>query len=508
MLAKVKTCVLHGLEGYLIDVEADLSGGLPSFNIVGLADTSIKESKERVRSAIKNSEFKFPVSRITINLAPADIHKDGSQMDLPIAVGILAADGIISKEIEENVCFIGELSLDGSINSITGALPLVISMRNNGIKRVFIPQENKDECGVLDNIEIIPVNNLREVVLFLNGKINIKQHIYSYTSNKNENSYDVDFSEIKGQKALKRAVEIAASGGHNLLMLGPPGSGKSMIAKRIPTILPDLSFEESLEVTKIYSISGQLKHKGLITKRPFRSPHHTISKAALAGGGKMASPGEVSLSHYGVLFLDEMPEFSKSVLEVLRQPMEDGKITIARANGSYTYPAKFFLITACNPCPCGHLGDPQHECTCTQTQINNYLGKISGPLLDRMDLEIEVQPVSCDDLQNNSIEETSEDIKKRVVKAREIQSARYKGLNIFTNSELTPRLVLKYCKITSESEMLMKNAFDTLGLSARAYNKILKVARTIADLEQEENISTMHVAEAIQYRTMDRKYWR
>lgn len=506
MLSKVKACVLQGLEGCIIDVETDLSSGLPSFNIVGLADISIKESKERVRASIKNSEYKFPVSRITVNLAPANLKKEGSQMDLPIAVGVLSASKIIRADVED-ICFIGELSLDGNITKIDGALALVLSLRNNNIKKVIIPQDNKEECGVIDNIDIIPVKSLNELVGYLNSKIEIHPYKSKYEEYLSDINYPEDFSEIKGQAALKRAVEISAAGGHNLLMLGPPGSGKTMIARRIPTILPDLSFEESLEVTKIYSIHGQISETGLIKKRPFRSPHHTISRAALAGGGKNSKPGEVSLSHHGVLFLDEMPEFPKSVLEVLRQPMEDGMISIARANNSYSYPARFMLIGSMNPCPCGFLGDPKHECSCNQGQINRYLSKISGPLLDRMDIQIEVSPVYYDDLNSNTKEESSKEIKERVIKARKIQFERYKGLGIFTNSQLSAKHLAKYCKVDKSSQELLKLAFDNLGLSARAYSKILKLARTIADLEASDNITQLHVAEAIQYRSLDRKYW-
>lgn len=508
MLSKIKTCVLYGLEGYEIDVETDLSGGLPNFSIVGLPDISIKESKERVRSAVKNSGYSFPVSRITVNLAPANLKKEGSQIDLPIAVGILAASKIIKEKIGNKTIIIGELSLDGKITAVEGALPMVISMRNNNFERIIIPEDNKEECGAIEGIEVVPVNNLIRLVEYLNKEIEIDPFKNDYEKFNQLEVFNEDFSEIKGQPAMKRAVEIAAAGMHNVLLLGSPGSGKTMIARRIPTILPDLTFEESLEVTKIYSISGLLSGKGLIRKRPFRSPHHTSSRVAMAGGGSKPSPGEVSLAHYGVLFLDEIPEFPKNVLEVLRQPMEDGKISISRANGSFTFPAKFMLVAAMNPCCCGYLGDSTHECTCNQSQIDKYLGKISGPLLNRIDIQVEVSPVKYEDLKNTNEEESSAEIKKRIINARNIQKERYKEIGIITNSELSGRYISKYCKTNSESESLLKSAFETLGLSARAYNKILKVARTIADLEGCENIKTIHVAEAIQYRNLDRKYWR
>lgn len=508
MLSKIKTCVLYGLEGHEVNVETDLSGGLPNFSIVGLPDVSIRESKERVRSALKNSGYGFPVSRITVNLAPANLKKEGSQIDLPIAVGILAANKVIEKDIGEKTCIIGELSLDGKINSVDGALPMVISMRSNNFEKVIIPYDNKEECGAVEGIDIVPAESIRDLVEYINGHSVIEPYKVVYSYSDNPENFKEDFSEIKGQPAMKRAVEIAAAGMHNILLLGSPGSGKTMIAKRIPTILPDLTFEESLEVTKIYSIAGLLNNSGLIKKRPFRSPHHTASRAAMAGGGPKPSPGEVSLSHYGVLFLDEIPEFPKSVIEVLRQPMEDGKISISRARGSFTFPAKFMLAAAMNPCPCGYLGDPSHECSCSRAQIDRYLSKISGPLLNRIDIQIEVSPVKYDDLKNNTAEEPSCEIKKRIIKARNIQQKRYTGLGIMTNSELSSKYISKYCKINRESEQLLKCAFERLGLSARAYNKILKVARTAADLEGSENIETEHIAEAIQYRSLDRKYWR
>ncbi len=508
MFSKIKTCVLYGLEGYVVDVETDLSGGLPNFSIVGLPDVSIRESKERVRSALKNSGFGFPVSRITVNLAPANLKKEGSQIDLPIAVGILSANKDIKKNIDDKTCIIGELSLDGNITKIDGALPMVISMRENCFERVVVPVENRDECGAVDGINIIPVGNIKDLVNYFNDSLIIEPYRTEYGSFENTDLSEVDFSEIKGQPAMKRAVEIAAAGMHNILLLGSPGAGKTMIAQRIPSILPDLTFEESLEVTKIYSIAGLLTTNGLINKRPFRSPHHTSSRAAIAGGGSKPSPGEVSLAHCGVLFLDEIPEFPKSVIEVLRQPMEDGSISISRANGSFTFPAKFMMIAAMNPCICGYYGDPTHECTCSRSQIDRYLGKISGPLLNRIDIQIEVSPVKYDDLKNESDEESSCEIKKRIARAREIQKNRYANTRILTNSELSGKYISKYCKIDKESEMLLREAFEKLGLSARAYGKIIKVARTIADLEENEFIECRHIAEALQYRGLDRKYWR
>ncbi len=508
MYSKVKTCVLQGLNGYIVDVETDLSRGMPCFNIVGLPDVGIKESKERVRTAIKNSNYYFPLNRITVNLAPANLRKEGSQIDLAIAIGILSALGIVHEKNYDNTTFIGELSLDGQITAIDGTLPMVISLRELGIKNVILPYNNKDESCMIEGINIFPVKNLRQLVAFLNGKESIqpykdgKENISS-----NDDEVLEDFSDIKGQETLKRALEVAAGGFHNIIIIGPPGSGKTMAARRIPSILPKLVFDESIETTKIYSVSGLLEHNTLIVKRPFRSPHHTVTQSSLIGGGRTPKPGEVSLAHNGVLFLDELPEFQKKVLDALRQPMEDGIVTISRLNASLTYPANFMLVGSMNPCPCGYYGDPFHQCNCTEGNIERYLNKISHPLLDRIDIHIEVLPVDYKDLSTDVYTESSATIKERVSEARERQLFRYKDEGIYSNSQLTPKLLKKYCILTSEAELIMKQAFNKFKFSARSYNKILKVSRTIADLDIKDKISEKHILEAIQYRSLDKKYW-
>lgn len=509
MLSIVKSMTLHGLEGFIVDVQVDVAGGLPCWEIVGLPDVSIREAKERVRTAIKNSGYEFPSRRIVINLAPATIKKVGSAFDLPIAIAILLATENINEFDFENVAFVGELSLDGNVHSITGILPMCIEAKKLGIKEIVVPKENAKEASIVDGINVIPVSSLNQVVAYLNKSIKINPE--KFNSNeliKSNQVYNLDFSEVKGQKNIKRAIEVAASGGHNCMLIGSPGSGKTMMARRIPTILPKLSFEEALEVTKIHSVAGNISENSpLIINRPFRFPHHTISKTSLVGGGAIPKPGEISLAHYGVLFLDELPEFEKSTLEVLRGPLEDGKITISRVNATLTYPSKFMLVASMNPCPCGYYGSDK-ECCCSNQAINKYLGKISGPLLDRIDIQVEVSSVKYKNLNSNTQEETSEQIRKRVEETRKIQLERYKECGIYSNSELTPKLIEKYCKLDEKSKIILEKAFNKLGLSARAYARILKVARTIADMNKSTNIQSSHLLEAIQYRSLDKKYSR
>lgn len=510
MLSIIKSMSLIGLEGYLVNIEIDVSAGIPCWDIVGLPDASVKEAKERVRTAIKNSGYDMQSRKIVVNLSPADIKKEGSFFDLPIAIGILACSGNINKKSIEDTIFIGELSLDGKINKVNGVLPMCIEAKKLGIKRVILPIENTKEAAVVKEIEVIGAKSLIEVVNFLNYRIHIESTKFDLKKLfHNREAEILDFSEVKGQENIKRALEIAAAGGHNCLLIGSPGSGKTMLARRVPSILPDLTFEESLETTKIHSIAGILeKNVALITKRPFRSPHHTVSSISLIGGGRIPKPGEISLAHNGVLFLDELPEFNKNTLEVLRGPLEDKVVTISRINASLTYPCNFIFIASMNPCPCGYLGSREKECSCSEQSISRYIGKISGPLLDRIDIQIEVSQVKYQNLENNAKIETSQEVKKRVNDARKIQQDRYKKEKIYSNSALTPKLIEKYCKLDSKGKQILELAFNRLGLSARAYGRILKVARTIADLANEKNILKTHVAEAVQYRNLDKRYFK
>ena len=507
MYSKTNTTSLIGLEGRLVEVESDITSGLPKFNIVGLPDSSINEAKDRVRVALINSGYKFPAGRITINLSPADLKKEGTQLDLPIAISLLSSMGIIER-INDDFIFLGELSLDGRIMPIRGALAMVISMREKGFNKFIIPYENRDECAIISDIEVYPFMKLEEIVGFLNGDISKSPYKINPALLEDKVSYDYDFKDLKGQENLKRALQIAAAGGHNLLMIGAPGSGKTFSAKHLPTILPDMSFEERVEVTKIYSIMGLLYSGHLVNERPFRAPHHSSSQVALIGGGhSVPKPGEITLAHRGVLFLDEFPEYQKNVIEALREPLENKEINVARAQASVKYPSDFILIAAMNPCPCGNYGNPLKECTCSINEIRRYLNKISSPILDRIDIHIEIKPVKYDDLRGDTKSKSSAELKSEVVRAREIQSARYKDEKIKTNALLSTRQMKKYIKLSPDVEKIGQVAFNKYNFSVRSYNKILKMARTIADLEASPEITQKHLLEAIRYRSLDDKYW-
>lgn len=505
MLSKVKSISLIGLEGNLIEIQVDISNGIPEFEIVGLPDTSVKEAKKRIKTAIKNSKFEFPSRKILINLAPANIKKEGSCFDFPMAIGILIATGKIAKldntKLEKTI-LIGELSLDGKLNRINGALAMCIEAKELGIEKVIIPKTNANEVAIIDDLDIIPVSTIEETIKYLTEEISIKKAICKNINS--EENYKIDFSEVKGQEMAKRALEIVAAGGHNCLMIGSPGTGKTMLAKRLSTILPDLSLEEILEITKIHSIAGELKKDGLILTRPFRMPHHTAPIRSIIGGGRIPIPGEISLAHKGVLFFDELAEYSKTVLEALREPLEEKEVTINRLNGKYKFPCNFMFVASMNPCPCGYYGDNEKECKCTSYEIHRYLKKISGPLFDRIDIHIEIKRTKIEKLNSNQKAETSEKIKNRVNKARKIQKDRYNNYGFYTNSELPTKLIGEFCKLDDKSNELLQDVFKKLKLSVRGYEKILKVSRTIADLENEKNIKINHLAEAIQYRSLDK----